>query len=134
MILIKQKADCIGAISSALCLIHCVATPFIFIAQNSLFNCCDEVPSWWKFIDYFFLIISFIAVNRTVQTTSSKWIKPSLWVSWAFLFVVIINEKIAWLPLSESIIYIPAIALIVLHLYNRKYCQCKSDKCCTNEG
>ncbi|WP_405604942.1 MerC domain-containing protein [Polaribacter sp. Asnod1-A03] len=134
MIFTEQKSDSIGAISSILCLIHCVSTPFIFLAQSSLLNCCNEVPSWWKLIDYFFLVISFIAIFRSTKTTSKSWIKPALWVSWGVLFVVIINEKIELLSLSENIIYIPAFSLIGLHLYNRKYCQCNTDKCCTHEG
>ena len=129
----NQKTDSIGAISSTLCLIHCVATPFLFITQSSLLTYANEIPNWWKFIDYFFLIISFLAVYRSVQTTASNFIKPALWFSWFFLFVVIINEKIAWFSFSEELIYIPAFSLIALHLYNRKYCQCNKDKCCTNE-
>ena len=134
MILINQKPDSIGAISSTLCLIHCVATPFIFIAQSCTMTCCDGTPSWWKFIDYFFLVISFFAVYRSTQTTSNKWIKPALWFSWFTLFIIIINEKAAWFPLNEKAIYLPALALILLHLYNKKYCQCNTTKCCTNEG
>ena len=134
MILSNQKADSIGAISSTLCLIHCVATPFIFFAQSSLFNFGNEAPVWWKFFDYFFLVVSFIAVYRSTQTTSKNWIKPALWLSWFILFVVIINEKLEILSIPESFIYLPTISLIVLHLYNRKYCQCNIDKCCTHEG
>ncbi|QVY65211.1 MerC domain-containing protein [Polaribacter sp. Q13] len=131
----NQKADHIGAIASSLCLIHCVATPFIFIAQSSVLACCSTTtaPSWWKFIDYFFLVISFLAIYRSTETTANNWMKPSLWFSWLLLFVVIINEKIALLSIPESAIYIPAIALIILHTYNRKYCQCKTDKCCSHE-
>jgi hypothetical protein len=128
MILIKQKPDSIGAIASTLCLIHCVATPFIFLAQSI------GVPSWWGFLDYVFLIISFFAVHRSAQTTSKKWIKTALWFSFISLLMVIMNEKSEWFYLNEKIIYIPTIALIILHLYNKKYCQCNNTKCCTNEG
>lgn len=133
MILLKQKADSIGAISSALCLIHCIATPFIFVAQSSLFTLGTAVPSWWKVVDVFFLVISFFAIYRSVKTTSSNWIKPALWFNWVLLFLVIINEKIGVLAIPESSIYIPSIALIVLHVYNRKYCQCSTENCCINE-
>ena len=133
MILIKQKTDIIGAIASSLCLIHCIATPFIFIAQSCSMVCCDSAPVWWRFIDYFFLVISFFAVYRSTQTTANYWIKPSLWLSWSVLFIIIMNEKITWFALSERAIYFPALILIGLHLYNKKYCQCTSTKCCTNE-
>jgi hypothetical protein len=133
MILIKQKTDIIGAIASSLCLIHCIATPFIFIAQSCSMVCCDSALVWWRFIDYFFLVISFFAVYRSTQTTTSYWVKPSLWLSWSVLFIIIMNEKITLFPLSEQAIYFPALALIVMHLYNKKYCQCTTTKCCTHE-
>ncbi|MDO5974064.1 MerC domain-containing protein [Flavivirga jejuensis] len=133
MILTNQKPDNIGAIASTLCLIHCIVTPFIFIVQSCSITCCSATPTWWKFIDYFFLIISFFAIYRSTQTTSKKWIKPSLWLSWSLLFFIIINEKTAWYPLHEYFIYFPALALIILHLYNKKYCQCNLNKCCANE-
>lgn len=122
MIAINQKSDNIGAIASTLCLIHCMATPFIFIAQSCSMACCKSAPTWWSVIDYFFLIISFFAIYRSSQKTSKNWVKPSLWISWFFLFVIIVNEKIAWFPLNEKLIYIPAIALISLHLYNKRNC------------
>lgn len=134
MTIINQKADSIGAISSALCLIHCIATPFIFIAQTSLSACCSATPSWWGFIDYLFLVISFFAVYHTSNATVSKWVKPSLWLSWGLLLFVIINEKVAWFSFSEYVIFIPTISLIILHLYNRKYCKCNVDKCCVHKG
>jgi hypothetical protein len=133
MILIKQKSDSIGVAASTLCLIHCIATPFIFIVQSSSLMCCNATPNWWKSIDYLFLIISFLAICRSTQTTTKNWIKLALWGSWFLLFFIIINEKMSLFPLKEYFIYFPAIALIILHLYNKKYCRCNTTKCCTNE-
>ncbi len=134
MLLINQKPDNLGAVASTLCLIHCVATPFIFIAQSGSIACCNTAPTWWKFIDVFFLVISFLAIYRSVQIAVSKWIKPSLWLSWLLLFLIIVNEKTAWFPLHENFIYFPTLALIVLHLYNKRNCQCHTNKRFTNEG
>ncbi|MDO6737434.1 MerC domain-containing protein [Wenyingzhuangia sp. 2_MG-2023] len=134
MIFIKQKPDYIGAMASTLCLIHCIATPFIFIVQSCSITNCNGVPTWWGFIDYFFLVISFFAVYRSTQTTSEKWMKTLLWIAFFTLFIIITNEKNAWFYLDETFIYVPAVALIGLHLYNKKYCQCNQGKCCTNEG
>ena len=78
MILIKQKPDSIGVIASTLCLIHCIATPLIFIAQSCSITHYNSVPTWWGYIDYLFLIISFFAVYRSTKITSLKWIKPAL--------------------------------------------------------
>jgi len=134
MILIKQKPDSIGVIASTLCLIHCIATPLIFIAQSCSITHYNSVPTWWGYIDYLFLIISFFAVYRSTKITSLKWIKPALWLSFMLLLVVVLNEKNTWFSLNESFIYVPAISLIALHLYNKKYCQCNQNKCCANEG
>ncbi|GAA4232098.1 hypothetical protein GCM10022291_06050 [Postechiella marina] len=134
MILTNQKSDNLGAIASSLCLLHCIATPFIFIVQSCSLTCCSNTPTWWVFIDYFFLTISFFAIYRSTQTTTSKWIKPALWISWILLFFIIVNEKMAWLSLHENLVYFPALTLIALHLYNKKYCQCNTNTCCANEG
>lgn len=134
MKLALHKSDVVGVLASALCLLHCLATPFIFIAQACSVSCCDSAPAWWKWLDYFFLVISFFAVYRSTQTTSSNLMKPVLWISWGALFVMIINENLKLLPLPKSVTYIVAIALAVLHLYNLNYCQCKTDKCCTNHA
>lgn len=131
--LIKQKPDILGTFSSTLCLIHCVATPFLFLAQTCTPSCSNETPGWWGKIDYFFLIISFFAIYWTVKSTTINWIKPLLWLSWMLLFIIIINEKVALLPIPETLIYIPSISLITLHLYNKKYCNCNNDKCCIDE-
>ncbi|WP_084817543.1 MerC domain-containing protein [Formosa agariphila] len=130
MIFTIQKADRLGAVSSILCLIHCIATPFIFMAQTSLLTCCSSTPGWWKLTDYIFLAISFLAVYCSTHTTANTWIKPALWISWSLLFFIIINEKATWVSLQENVIFIPTLSLILLHLYNRKYCKCDTDTCC----
>ncbi|WP_092853596.1 MerC domain-containing protein [Algibacter pectinivorans] len=130
MIVLKEKPDILGTIASALCLVHCVATPFIFIVQTCNVTCCEVAPWWWQSIDYIFLIISFFAIYWSTKSTAVKWIKPMLWLSWLLLVLIILNEKLLFFSLPDSAIYIPALALVILHLYNRKYCQCKSHKCC----
>jgi len=134
MILIKQKSDILGTFASSLCLAHCVATPFLFLAQASAVTCCDGPPTWWKFMDYLFLAISFFAIFWSTKTTTLKWMKPMLWLSWSVLAGIILNEKLELLAIPEAAIYIPAFALVMLHLYNRKHCKCATDNCCVNEG
>lgn len=131
MKLIVQKPDNIGVLASTLCMIHCFATPFIFIAQTCSKTCCDAAPTWWKWFDYIFIIISFFAIHRSTQMSSKRAIKIALWVSWTALLIVIINGSLELLYLSETYKYVAALSLVVFHLYNQKYCQCKNDKCCT---
>ena len=134
MLLLKQKPDILGAFASSLCLVHCIATPFLFIVQTGAATFHNATPIWWKSIDYLFLIISFIAIYWSTKTTSNPWIKRMLRLSWLALSIVIFNEKLELFPLAETVIYIPTIALVILHLYNRKHCKCNTEKCCINEG
>ncbi|WP_194550042.1 MerC domain-containing protein [Zobellia nedashkovskayae] len=134
MMYLTKKPDTLGALASSLCLVHCAATPFLFLAQTGSVLSHMTMPSWWKFLDFVFLAISFLAVYRSTQTAKINWVKPALWLSYAFLFIIVINEKLELIPLPETVIYIPTLALIAFHLYNKKYCNCTTNECCTNEG
>jgi len=130
MRLTLSKADSIGVMASTLCMIHCIATPFLFIAQSCSAACCSDAPDWWRWIDYGFLVISFFAVYRSARTTSSKWMKPALWLSWTMLLICIINESFEFAKFPEGSTYMAAFLLIGVHLYNLRYCQCKTKECC----
>ncbi len=134
MRLILEKSDIFGALASTLCIIHCLATPFIFIVHTSAVTGSEASPVWWRNLDYIFLMISFFAVARSAKNTSKTFMKPVLWINWVTLFLLIINEKIKWISLPETIIYITAITLAIFHIYNLKFCQCKTNTCCTHNG
>ena len=110
MISVKQNADTFGAFASTLCLIHCVATPFVFIAQSCTKTCCSATPVWWQSVDYLFLGISFLAIKKSTKETSSNWMKPALWLSWGLLLLIILNESTAWMPLHDNAIYFQVIS------------------------
>ena len=126
------KTDKIGIIASAVCMLHCFATPFLFLAKSCTATCCATSPDWWKAIDFVFLLVSFFAIYQSGKTTSKAWVKYSMWISWGLLMVVILIEHMNIVPLFESAIYLPAITLVLLHFYNYKYCSCKADGCCIN--
>ncbi|MAX69454.1 MAG: hypothetical protein CMP60_07220 [Flavobacteriales bacterium] len=125
-----QKPDTIGALSSGLCMIHCLATPIFFIASACSSSCCSSAPLWWQWLDYFFLVVSFIAIRYSTVSTNSILVKIGLWSSWIGLFICIINAKFGWFYLSPNIKFIPAFSIIGFHLYNLKYCKCNNDNCC----
>ena len=127
-----NKSDNIGALASTLCMIHCFVTPFLFIVHTDSITHNEAMPFWWKWIDIFFLAISLFAVYHSANKTSGILVKNTLWACWIALFITIINEKIELIHLPEIITYIIASLLILIHLYNHKYCQCKNDKCCIN--
>lgn len=129
---LKINSDVIGASASTLCTIHCLATPFVFVASTCTQSCCATAPTWWIAIDYIFLFISFIAVYRSTNTTSSNWIKPLIWLYWVGLFVLILVEHNLSIQISPFYKYIAALSLATTHIYNLKYCQCKNNECCVN--
>lgn len=127
--IITNKADYLGMLASSLCLLHCLATPFLFIAKTCSTTCCEETPVWWKTIDFLFLTISFFAVLASTKKSTNKTIQMLMWLTWMAISFVICNEYLNLIALFDKAIYIPATTLIVLHIYNLKYCQCK-EKCC----
>ena len=117
------KSDYFGVLTSLLCLLHCVITPLIFISYSSLNSEFSTSFLWWKNLDYVFIFISFFMVYFSTRICKIKIIKYLFWLSWIFLFLVIINEKINSFQFSEYLTYLAASILSLMHLYNLKYCK-----------
>jgi hypothetical protein len=128
-----RKPDTIGAIVSTLCVVHCLLTPLLFVAQSYTATHSHETPFWWKNLDYLFILISIIAVYESTKKSTNKLIKAGLWMSWIMLFLLILNEKLVWIELDEIITYSVALTLSMLHIYNLNYCQCETENCCNNK-
>jgi len=126
-----QNADTLGAFASTLCVVHCLATPFIFVAQACASSCCsaETTPTWWLSMDYIFLVVSFFAVYRSSQSTTTNFMKPALWLSWGALFVTLANEQLGWFSFPDNTKQGAALLLTMVHLYNLFFCQCKKDSC-----
>lgn len=129
---LRQKPDLIGVIASSLCMIHCFMTPVLFAVQSFTVINNDIAPIWWSNLDFLFIIISFFAIFKSSKNSTNRYIKFALWASWFILFFLILNEKLSFISLSESIIYIVASGLALLHLYNLNYCQCTNEDCCNS--
>tara|TARA_B100000900_G_C20085047_1_gene515594 strand:- start:93 stop:497 length:405 start_codon:yes stop_codon:yes gene_type:complete len=129
---LKLNSDLIGASASTLCTVHCIATPFVFLASTCTKTCCISAPSWWMWLDYFFLLISLFSIIRSTKKTNKSWVKYTLWLSWAALFTFIFIEQNSFIKLSEYFKYTSALFLAVVHIYNLRYCQCKTEGCCEN--
>ena len=120
--ILKLNSDMLGVSASAICLVHCIATPFIFVAQAGLHgHHGHSSPFWLDVIDTVFLIISLLAVLWSMNHTTKNWVKTALFTSWLALGFIIANEKYGNLAIPEYYIYFPAISLIVLHLYNHRF-------------
>ncbi|MEO9512065.1 MAG: MerC domain-containing protein [Flavobacteriaceae bacterium] len=127
---LTSKSDIIGAVASSLCLVHCLATPFLFVVQAGIASVGEARPEWWGLLDLIFLVVSLFAIIWSNNNTSKRWVGYAFWVCWILLGFVIMNEKFSLIPLMEEAVYIPALGLIFFHLYNRKYCQCGQEACC----
>tara|TARA_Y100001970_G_scaffold223760_1_gene275535 strand:+ start:116 stop:520 length:405 start_codon:yes stop_codon:yes gene_type:complete len=125
-----NKSDSLGVISSGLCMIHCLATPFFFVAAACSKSCCAAAPSWWLYIDYIFLIISFVAVMHSTKDSTYNFVKFGLWLSWLGLFAFIINISYSFIDISDNVKFIPGFSLIGFHLYNARFCNCTDKECC----
>lgn len=127
---VNIKADTWGMITSGLCLIHCMATPILFIAQACSLTCCAKAPVWWRLLDYLFLLVSFVAIFYASRSTAKKWVGIALWSVWFFLLFAKLDEQLETAVLPELFVYVSGISLIALHMYNHRYCQCNGEDCC----
>ena len=78
MKLIIKHSDYIGASASGLCLMHCIATPFLFLSQASLISVSNETLFLWQSLNFLFLTISFIAIYYSAQNSSNLYVKVLL--------------------------------------------------------
>ncbi|UJH67190.1 MerC domain-containing protein [Allomuricauda sp. SCSIO 65647] len=127
-----NKSDWVGVFASGLCLVHCLATPFLFVAHANIGLHVENHPSWWGFLDIVFLLLSFFAVYWSAKNTSKKWVRYAFWCLWGMLALIVVNEKWALWHLAEEAIYLPSMGLVLLHLYNHRYCHCKDGDCCAD--
>jgi len=122
--------DILGASASMLCMVHCILTPFLFAAQATVSSTCSDIsPMWWKTVDVLFLVITFFAIFFTSKNTLLKWIPTTLYMLWGIYALLVLNKFFHLISIPHSIIYVPAISLSILHLYNKNYCSCHSSAC-----
>jgi len=116
--------------ASSLCMIHCLATPFLFVVQVCTASCCEAGPWWWSLIDYLFLIVSIVAIYFSAKATTLKWMPFVLYLSWGILALLLLHDRFPLFDIPHAMIYLPAFTLVFLHIYNRKYCTCHEGECC----
>ena len=129
------SSDQAGVMASGLCILHCFATPIIFILGTCNEACHQDIPFWWSGFEFIFVAISFFAIYHSTRLTSSQFIKPLFWSTWALICLIVFNERFYWTELPEYLIYIPSTLLIGFHIYNLKFCMCvkETQSCCTTD-
>ena len=128
-----KYSDKVGAASNILCMLHCFATPFIFLSQTQTAHIGHDVPFAWQIINYFFITISGIAVYYSAKNTTNNFVKVFMVLFWLIISFLIISEGLELLHLPEILTYISASYLSLLHIYNLKYCTCNDEECCIHE-
>ena len=119
--------DSIGILASSLCLVHCLATPLIFIAKACSSFCCSEAPLWWQLIDYAFLVVCFFAIYSVSSQLNKIWLKTAFWASWLALLLVLLNHSFGMMSLNTWLFHLPSFMLITLHFYNMAKCRCQKN-------
>lgn len=119
-----QNNDIYGIIVCTLCVLHCFATPLIFLSVAASNDNNISPLLLWKDLDYLFLVMSLFIVYNSAKNTTKPIMKYILRISWLVLFLVISNEKIDVFHIPELVTYITSINLAFVHLYNYKYCRC----------
>ena len=127
--MISTNSDTYGAIVSGACLVHCLLTPLLFILPMEFTLLPIGGSLVFYLLEITFLVLSFLAVYYSAKTTSHHWVKYALYASWASLSILIVNEQLAIFQWNEMLHYLPAIALIGLHLFNRKQHKCHTQSC-----
>ena len=127
----SNSLDRLGIIAGSLCMIHCIMTPFFFIAKACSTVCCADAPIWWRLIDYIFLAISFIAIYFITNKKTLNWIKIAFWVSWFILLITTLNHTFLIFDFHKYSTYPPATAIIILHFYHLRF---NNNSCCNEQN
>ena len=109
------KADNTGIASAVLCTIHCLMIPALLLIKYLWAGktAVPNLPYWWGYLDYLFLVISFTAVYHAAGHTTARWIKVSLWTCWCLLSTgILFEEQLHWLA------YLASAGLIATHFFN----------------
>lgn len=129
----QKAADFSGVTFSLLCAIHCAITPLIFIAKPLLDHTSESHHhhhdlGWWGLLDFFFLVLSFVAVWYSAKYTSHQLYKTLLWGFW-ILFAISLGLEKLHIELGHWLTYLSAFALALTHVLNYRYCKkCKDQE------
>jgi hypothetical protein len=116
-----HKYDLIGITGSALCIVHCLFFPVIFMYSGEFHHHYEAIP--FLDLDYLFLGIAGLAVYSATSKSGSSKIKIALWLSLAACLTGVVLHH--YIPNFKYILYLGSLGLIVSHFFNMRYCnQC----------
>lgn len=131
ILMIRNHSDSIGILAGSICLVHCLATPLLFVVKSCTHASCEAAPMWWQLMDYAFLAIALGAIVTTKSNTRFAWLKGSLWVSWLALLGVLLSHSFDIVHISTIVSYIPPLLIVALHSFNVISQRKTAHSCCT---
>lgn len=115
--LLSTKADYIGITGSVLCILHCLASPFLLMTSALVAN--DTVRVGYLGLDYLFIGINIAAVYHATRHNTPALLKKALWFFLGLFSVSLLFEEID--PIFEYIAYAASAGLVFTHLLNIRY-------------
>jgi MerC mercury resistance protein len=118
---ITNRADYVGITGSFLCLIHCIATPFLLMSSAWLKQ-SEAFRESFHSLDYVFIGINIVAVYfATRNHHSTGLIAKSLWFFLGVFTVAILFEDHG--TFFEYLGYFASLGLITTHFLNIRHCR-----------
>ncbi len=110
----KLSPDQIGVLSSLLCLLHCLATPFLLVglAQTTHLHLFG--------LEFVFLAVSFWAMVQALKASRTKLMSFAFIISYLLLIVgFLLAHYEVFFP---YLMHVASLLLVALHYFNLKTC------------
>lgn len=101
-------ADKLGITNGILCLIHCLAFPFLLTLNIGFLSS--------PILSFLFIGISFLSIYKVTLGKIKKKISVFLWVSFFGLISAILLEEVS--AIFEYLVYFFSISIVAGHLFN----------------
>ncbi len=109
-----NKADYIGIAGSVLCLIHCVATPFLLV--GSALTPHHHLTIGFLSLDYLFIAVNVIAVFFATRHYAPPVIKRALWGFLLLFAASLLLEHVS--GVFHYVGYLASAGLVITHIIN----------------
>ncbi|MFZ1787887.1 MAG: MerC domain-containing protein [Saprospiraceae bacterium] len=115
-----SKADYLGVVASAVCMLHCTIIPALMLIQNfSHLAVSLQESSWYENLDYFFIAISGFAIFLSTYFVRNHRFTKIFLTAWLLQIAGVILEK-SEMSLAIYLITLSSLLLIITHVKNYK--------------
>ncbi len=110
----NNKADYMGIAGSALCLVHCIGTPFLLV--GSALTPHNHLTISFLSLDYLFIGVNAIAVFLVTRHYAPPAIKRALWGFLLLFASSLLLESVS--GIFHYVGYLASAGLVITHLIN----------------